>query len=123
MRMKMPLRVLTFIRRRLMESHRVGKRNSEYAVVGGNDLLQNGAKLCDLCGAEFCKRSHVPPAAQQHFERPHRPERDQPYEALVTAHHPSCLTLLQPDIVAEQAGSLFFEILSLRIKFADGLFR
>src|SRR5207248_11323534 len=65
----------------------------------------------------------MPAAADQHFERPHGPERDQYNEAFVRNNDPRFFVFLQLQIIAKQTTSMFLEIVLLRRKFASGRLR
>ena len=62
----------------------------------------------------------MPAAADQHFERPHGPERDQYNEAFVRNNDPRFFVFLQLQIIAKQTTFMFLEIVLLRRKFARG---
>src|SRR5437870_12792419 len=60
----------------------------------------------------------MPAAADQHFERPYRPEGDQYNEAFVRNNDPRFFVFLQLQIIAKQTTSMFLEIVLLRRKLA-----
>src|SRR4051794_27112791 len=60
----------------------------------------------------------MPAAADQHLERPHRPERHQYHESLIRNNDPRFFVFLEFQIIAKQTTSMFPGVALLPRKFA-----
>src|SRR5262245_26301672 len=101
-----------------MKAHGVGERNTKHTIVGGDYLFQSSCQLRNLVAFQLRQARQMPPAAQQHFERPHSPERHDRDEAVIAADHTSAFLVFDFDVIAKKATAVYLQILLLGDEFA-----
>src|SRR5216684_7417715 len=119
-RMEMPLRMLFFVGRLLVEAYRVRETHSEQLVVAFREAVKNVRQTIALLRSRRIQAGQVPPRQDHRFERPHRPEWDQRDKVRIPHHQALLLLLLQCQVTAEQARTVALQMLALHPLFPGG---
>src|SRR5579871_867562 len=105
------------VRGRLVESHRIRKRNIEYFVVSRSYAMKHVGQGPRIIFGELIHASEVAAADEQNLERPNSPEGNQPDEAFIFKNNSGSFLLFECDVIAQEAAAARLPIRALGQQF------